>query len=948
MSDNPLCKIHNFGQSIWLDFIRRGMITSGELQTYIDEDGVRGVTANPSIFEKAITGSHDYDSAIAHEAIKGQSHREIYETIAIEDVRMAADVFRPLYDREKGADGYVSLEVSPYLAHDTAGTLAEARRFWQAVDRPNIFIKVPSTREGLPAIRQLIAEGINVNITLLFGLPRYREVAEAYISGLEERAAKGLPIDHIASVASFFLSRIDVLLDPVLDKMAKAGGAQAPLAKELEGKAAIASAKVAYQIYKEIFGSARFKKLAEKGVRSQRLLWASTSTKNPAYSDTMYVEPLIGPDTINTAPLETIDTYRDHGQPANRIEQNARESYDVLRKLGELGINIDQVTQQLEDEGVQKFETALDKLYAAIDSMSKQARASQAEIRQRLDLGLFGDGLPGRLRELQEEQAPTRFWNKDASLWGGDAGQQKQVAGSLGWQHVADEMTKRLPELYAWRDEVRAAGIRRAVLMGMGGSSLAPLVFATIFSPAANGLQVDVLDTTDPQTVRQIEQGAPLAETLFIVASKSGTTAEPQAFEGYFWHKLQGVKGKRAGENMAAITDPGSLLEQQARERGYRKTFLNFTDIGGRYSALSYFGLAPAALLGIDLRALLERAQRMAVACSAQVAAADNPGFVLGAAMAELARRGRNKVTFLMPDELAVFGLWLEQLLAESTGKQGKGLLPVAGEQVGQATAYGGDRLFVHYVLDGHPAEALGRNVDDLRRAGQPVITIRMADMLDLGGEFLRWEIATALAGKMLGINPFDQPNVQESKDNTNRLLEQVRETDRLEEPAPDLTVGALRVFGARGATSLTEVLRVFLAQARPGDYVALLAYLPDAPAVDAALQAMRQRMRDTLHLATTAGYGPRYLHSTGQLHKGGPNSGLFIELTAQPGADVPVPGQPYSFGTFMRAQALGDLQALHKHGRRALRIDLGANVEQALSQVEDALRQAVRQDTAP
>jgi transaldolase len=374
--ENSLLKLEGFGQSIWMDFIRRGMISSGELKRLIDEDGLSGMTSNPSIFEKAIAGSDDYDDAVRELAREGKSIEQIYEALTVQDIQRTADLFRPVYDRMGGADGFVSLEVSPNLARDTAKTIAEARRLWSAVGRPNMMIKVPATLEGLPAIQQLIGEGINVNITLLFGLPRYRQVAEAYMAGLERLAARSKPLKSVASVASFFLSRIDVLLDPELDKRMGVNQSKADLAAKMHGEVAILSAKAAYQIYEEIFKSVRFGKLKSHGARTQRLLWASTSTKNPAYSDLKYVEALIGPETVDTVPLETLAAYRDHGKPASRLTRDAGKASEALRRLGELGINLEAVTQQLEDEGVQKFVQAFDRLMSALQK--KRAAAVQA------------------------------------------------------------------------------------------------------------------------------------------------------------------------------------------------------------------------------------------------------------------------------------------------------------------------------------------------------------------------------------------------------------------------------------------------------------------------------------------------------------------------------------------------------------------------------------------
>jgi len=372
MDNNPLEQLGALGQSIWLDYIRRDLMAGGGLKRLIEEDGLRGMTSNPAIFEKAIVDSRDYDEDIRALALKGEGAEAIYETLTQRDVRNAADEFRPLYDRTDGQDGYVSLEVNPHLAHNTKGTIEEARRLWSALDRPNVLIKVPATAEGLPAITQLTGEGINVNVTLLFGLPRYREVAQAYIAGLEARLARREPVKRIASVASFFISRIDALVDPQLDKLIAQGGPKADLAKAARGQVAVSSAKMAYQVYKEIFGGARFGKLAAQGARAQRLLWASTGTKNPDYSDVKYIEALVGPETVNTAPLKTLDAYRDHGDPKSRLEENIGEARAVLERLSGSGIDLDAVTQKLEDDGVMKFNKPFDKLLAALEQRAPQ------------------------------------------------------------------------------------------------------------------------------------------------------------------------------------------------------------------------------------------------------------------------------------------------------------------------------------------------------------------------------------------------------------------------------------------------------------------------------------------------------------------------------------------------------------------------------------------------
>ena len=940
MSDNPLIELERIGQSVWLDFIRRALF-SGELAELIKEDGLSGITSNPSIFEKAIGGSRDYDESIRELARDDLSAAEIYERLTLEDVQRAADILRPVHERAGGRDGFVSLEVSPELAYDAVGTIAEARRLWREFNRPNALIKVPATREGLAAIRQLTGEGINVNVTLLFGLPRYREIAEAYIGGLEDRAAAGRPLGHLTSVASFFLSRIDVLVDPMLEALGRQEGPAAETARQLRGEAATASAKVASRLYHEIFDGDRFARLRAQGAHSQHLLWASTSTKSPAYSDIKYVEPLIGPNTINTLPMETINAYRDHGSPAPRLDEGVDRAEETLKRLASVGIDIDAATARLEKEGVDKFNQSYKQLLDTLEKKRAEMLAVRPD-RQTLAPGRYQVDFEQLVGRLDAERFASRLWRKDPSLWSNDPGLREQIHGSLGWLHVAEKMEDHVDELILFAREVKTAGFKRVVHMGMGGSSLAPLVMGQSIGSTGGGLPLSVLDTTDPATILALEREAPLEDTLFIVASKSGTTAEPRAFEEYFFDKVKLLKGDRAGDNFIAITDPGTPLEQAAAEKNFRRIFLNFADIGGRYSALSYFGLVPAALAGIDVQRLLSQALRMLHACVSSVPLNQNPGIVLGAFLGGLQRRGRDKVTFISGGSPATLGMWLEQLLAESTGKEGTGLLPVAGEAAGDPSAYGDDRVFIHFRLAGNVDQGLDRKVEALTEAGHPVATIIMDDIYGLGQEFLRWEIATATAGAIIGINPFDQPNVQESKDNTNRLLDQVREKGALPHEEPDLVSGALGLY-LNGAVprelSVAAALEAFFKQAAPGDYLALMAYLRQDEVTDTLLASLRTGLGRRLHVATTLGYGPRFLHSTGQFHKGGPGTGLFLQLTSDDMEDAPIPGSPYGFSVFKQAQALGDLEALRRHGRRAIRIHLGMSVPDGLRELEQSLR---------
>jgi transaldolase/glucose-6-phosphate isomerase len=939
MSKNPLLQTHEYGQSIWLDFIRRKMLDNRELERLITDDGLRGVTVNPSILDKAISGSNDYELDIERMSRQGKKPAEIYESLAIRDVQRAADLFRPLYKESEGRHGFVSLEISPYLAYETEKSIREAKRFWNELDRPNVMIKVPGTQPGLTAIRRLTAEGINVNVTLLFGLPRYRQVVQAYLDGLRDRLEAGKPIDHLASVASFFLSRIDVLVDPKLEAIMDEGTPRADTARRIHGQAAIASARLAYQIYKEIFEGPDFQELADQGARVQRLLWASTSTKNPHYSDVKYVDALIGPQTVNTIPRETLDAYRDHGDPASRLEQGLEEARQVMQSLEKLDIDIDQVTQQLEQEGVEKFERSYDDILDTLEEERASVLLGRPD-RQWTFLGAYERDVDQRLSEW--EQFAQRLWDKDPSVWKDDPQHQEIIRNGLGWLDVVQKMEKELSDLRDFAAQARRDGFTHVVHIGMGGSSLAPMVFARTFSPSEDGLPLRVLDTTNPESILNVERELPLETTLFIIASKSGTTAETRALADYYYHWAADHKNGPIGENFVAITDPGSPLEKLAGERDFRRTFLNFPDIGGRYSALSYFGLVPAALMGLDLDELLRRAQRMIHACDPKTPARENPGLSLGACLGELALNGRDKLTLLTPNSMATFGLWLEQLLAESTGKEGKGIIPVAGEPLGVPLEYEDDRVFVYFRLKNEENAVYNELVEGLEDAGHPVITILMDDHLDLGQEFFRWEFATATAGAILGIDAFNQPNVQESKDNTNRLLSRVAEDGRLDEVEPTLTQNGVSVFSETAAAMLLEALDTFFVQAQPGDYVALMAYLTETPQTNQILQEIRTTLRNSLHLVTTLGYGPRFLHSTGQLHKGGPNTGLYLQITAEDRRKPMVPGKGYSFSEFKLAQALGDFNALRQHERRVMRIHLGKDVPEGLAALQKAINESL------
>ena len=914
---NPLVELQRLGQSPWHDNISRGLLTSGKLEKMVKDGDITGLTSNPTIFEQAISQSDDYDDGIRALARKGKSADEIFDTLAIEDIRAAADVFAPIYKRTGGADGYVSIEVAPKYATDTAATVKEAQRLWKTVARPNLMVKIPATAAGVPAIERCIADGLNINVTLIFSLERYDQVMEAYIGGLEKRAAAKKPIDRIASVASFFVSRVDSAVDKQLEtKITESGPDQEAQLRELAGKAAIANAKLAYAAFRKKFGTERFAALARRGARLQRPLWASTSTKNPAYADTYYVEALVGPDTVDTMPPATIVAYKDHGTPALRLEEGLDAAAAVLQRIEDAGISIDAVTQKLEDDGVASFAKSFESLIAVVSASREALLLTDLTVAK---LGSMERAVQATLAKMDAAKLPERLWKQDPTLWKpADSAHQAEIKIRMGWLDVVDLMLTKVDEMRAFAAEIRKAGFTRAVLCGMGGSSLAPEVLRRTFGVAKGACDVAVLDSTDPAAVATLERWSDPAKTLYIVSSKSGGTTEPNVFFQYFYKRVGAKLGDAAGQNFITITDPGTAMEKRAREHGFRRIFLNRAEIGGRYSALSYFGLVPATLMGIDVGKLLKRAKRMMIACGPTVAAAQNPGLYLGAVLGTLAKAGRDKLTFVVDRKLDSFGYWTEQLIAESTGKEGTGVVPVEGEPIGRPASYGKDRLFVYVRLDG----GLERAVQGLSRAGQPVVAIRLQDAYDLGAEFMRWEIATAAAGWVLGIDPFDQPNVQESKDNTVRLLAAYNEKGALPDPGGVLPASAAD-FAVR--------LRAHLKLARKGDYVAVTAYVERTPTREKLLREIRTVIRDRFQVATTVGYGPRFLHSTGQLHKGGAANGVFVQLSAAPVADLSIPGERFTFGVLEAAQALGDYESLAKRGRRTMRVALGTDADAGL-----------------
>jgi len=890
-------KLTSLKQSLWYDNIQRKLLDAqhGELKAMIERGDIRGVTSNPTIFQNAIAKTNDYDAALIPLAWSGWDAEKIFWQLAVEDIQQACDLFRPLYDETKGGDGYVSLEVSPYLANETEATAKQAVELWERVNRPNLMVKIPATKAGVPAIRQTIAAGINVNVTLIFSLERYAEVMDAYLSGLEDRVAANEPVNMIASVASFFVSRVDTKIDPRL-----------PKDSSLLGKAAIANAKLAYHAFEEIFTSARFATLkARFGARAQRPLWASTGTKNPAYSDTLYVDSLIGPDTVNTVPPATLDAFRDHGTAAITITRGLDEAKVQLAELETAGVSMKQVTDELEAEGVKSFADAFKVLLDVVDDRRKNAASS---------LGPLADSVARRLTTLEDSSVAARVWAHDPTLWASDDAGQAEVKIRLGWLNSIEDARTRLDGYLSFAKEIHAEGIDRVLVIGMGGSSLTAEVLSSLIA-AANieaKLSLAILDSTDPQQVALAAEQYPPEKSLYILASKSGGTAELLAAFDYFWELSKGD-----GSRFIATTDAGTSLQKLAEERGFRKVFNADPNVGGRFSALTDFGLVPAALLGMDIEKLLFSAEKIQKVSNTNRSA----GFALGALLAESALAGRDKLTVLSDAPVSAFAGWIEQVIAESSGKHGKGMLPVPLEPLAAPEMYGKDRLFVYLRQAGE----LDADVAALKNAGFPVIELSITNPYDVGAEFFRWEIAVSVMCHILGINAFDQPDVQDSKLRTIAKITDYQKTGKLAD------VDLVNISDVKSA------LDTFISGSQENDFFTINAYIPRNKETVDALQDLRVAIREKTKCAVSAGFGPRFQHSTGQFHKGGPNKGLFIQVVYDAQNDMEIPTQGMSFGTLIRAQALGDYEALVAAGRRTIRVLLASPAD--ISKLTDAVK---------
>ncbi len=891
--------LNTYGQSAWLNYLRRAFLESGELGNLLEE-GIGGITSTQALFAKAISHSSDYDDVLLDLLAKGKPIAAIHEMLVIDDMQRAADALHPVHEATEGLDGYVSVELDPAVIDDAVQTAAAARHLLRAVDRGNAMIEIPATPAGIVAIRELTADGVCINVTHVFSASVYEEVAAAYLAGLEQ-FFETHTVWRIApsSVVSFSLSRIDRAVDEELARLKQ---------EQLQGRAAIALAKMVYGRCQHIFSGPRWEKLARRGARPLRLKWTRTTPRNFAYPDLHYVEALIGPDTVMTFSPVTLNAFRQRGVAAPTLAQHHDQAQKLLVSLTALGIDLETIAARLQRESLTEFRQQYQDLLLSV--RQKQAHLQSGWQRMELELGEVETAVADHITTLCRQRIPCRLWSHDHTLW------HPALAGDqLGWLHIVEAIQENLGQLHALAQDVHKLGFSDVILLGMGGASLPGQALAQLL-PRADGLTLHVLDNNNPYFIRHLTRQIKPEKTLFVVADKTGETFETIALFRHFYNLVaEAVGSGTARAHFAAITDNGSPLHTLAGKYRFRYIFLNDLYVPEAYGALSFFGLVPAVLAGVDVTAVLDNALAMVGntnSCNCP-AAGDNLGGQLGAVLAALVQVGRDKLTFIASPDLAPFVRWVEYLLATALGKEQMGLVPLVGEPLLKPDEYGADRAFVYLQLANQQPPPI---LPQLKAAGHPVITLRWETGKDVGGQFFLWQIATAIAAHLLKINPFYLPNVALVQQRVLELLDIYQQQGKL-------PPGKAAPINGRS-------LDTFLAQVRLGDYITIQAYVPPTTENDATLQAFCACLRQRRQVPVTLSYGPTYLHTTTQLYQGGPRRGYFLQLTTPlPLEDVHIPdmaGEPstsLSFGVLNMAQALADGQVLARNWRHMLRFHL-------------------------
>lgn len=937
---DALAVVRRHGQQIWLQGPRRFALSSEELAALVSEGTVSGFVFDMDVVDAALVDGADYAAARERARSSGWAPDRLLEDVLLEDAAAAAALLQKWRPGDASTRSWVAVDLPPHVGLAGEATAVWAGRLAEVTEGATALVKLPGTRAGLQAAENVIAAGYGIYLHHLFTVEQVRSALAAYLRGLRLALAAGRDLSRAAAVAAVNLLRIDVAVDQLLHDCMRRSEDDRDLLESLLGRAALGTARVAADTVREFTEDAEWVRLQGKGAVPPLLAWEGTRTSSPARREMEYLEELIGPGTASVVSWSALAALRDFGKPSPRLGRGIDEAREVLDDIAGAGIDLEAVADDLQKAAAGSDERRFGRLLNTVAAGSARAQFDVAA-------GGLEQELRESLRELEKAAVGRRLWSRDASLWSTDDTDAPAIRNRLGWLALPETMREEALPLAAIARSRAGAKEGMALLLGMGGSSLG----ADALRIAFECRNLTVVDTTAPGGIAAAAGRLQVDRSVFVVSSKSGGTAETDALEKFFFDQVSAVRDD-AGSRFFAVTDPGTPLHELARNRGYARVWLAPPDVGGRYSVLSVFGLLPAALMGIDVGRLLASAHRMAVLCGPEVPAHLNSAVVIGALMAVGARHGRDKLTFLTPPRLAGLGDWAEQLIAESSGKRGQGIVPVSREPLGDADRYGEDRLFVHFRVAGEEARANDELADEMQRRGHPVVRIVLTDVMDIGAELFRWEMATAVACAAMHVNAFDEPDVRDAKERAGALLQQYREEGRLGEPQPDFEEGSLAVMAPstyeglrqrlQPGSGLESWLSAHLRGARPPDYVGILAFLAPDLQTWHALQGLRALLRDRLGVATTLGWGPRYLHSTGQLHKGGGDGGVFLQLTADAASDLAIPGESYSFEVLLRAQALGDFQALAARGRRLLRVHLGREVETGLARLLEATRKAL------
>ena len=904
---NNCIRLYESGQSIWLDNLHRGMIKNGKLAKDIEHGLIRGVTSNPSIFRKAITNSRDYENSLIPMALANVDAEEIYFQLTVDDIRNTADLFRDLYIESQGNDGFVSLEVSPLFAHDAESTIKQAKQLWKSVNRPNLMIKVPVTKDSFSVITELTSAGINLNLTLIFSPNIYEKAALAYIDGLNQRIENGESIEKIRSVASIFVSRVDKKIDSLLSEKSVS-------MRSLQGKAAIRNAQKIYNLNLEIFNGEKFDVIKEHGGKAQRILWASTNSKNPLYKSTYYVDTLVGKNTVNTVEPETLDALLKscNTKPVLPVQNNDIDIF--FNSLDNAGINMDAVYEQLEEEGIAAF---INDYEATLDSI-----CTRCEI-IRNNMQYLQNNIEKSLEMYAQDSLMRRIFSKDPTVWTFNTQSYPEIRSRLGWLDTYKNTEPSIPDYASLRNELKKEGISKILLIGTGGFSVTAEVTASVFENESD-LSLEIIDSTDPIQINDIKKEHDPKTTLYIAASKSGNTIEVQALLKLFYKHTEEICGEDAGKHFIAITDPGSVLEKQSKELGFRKVYFSDASSGSRFSALTPYGIIPAVLAGLDHQKIGSKVYRMMQNCSPSLPIYRNEGAALGTFLGISSLEGKDKLTIITDPEFNSFGTWLEQLIAGSSGKEGKGIIPIVLEPSLENKPYSEDRIFVYINYN----NSHSNEIEKIKGEGHPVFEIYLDDKYDLFAEFYRWEIATAVACAVLGVNAFDQPDEQESKNLASAKIARFHEDNCLDEILPNWSDENSEIWLSEnscdisGCADYNEIITRFISGAEAGkNYISINAYLPEKTEIYTWLQQLRSMILKCTNCATVLGFGPRFQHYTGQLQKGGTNEGYFIQIVTDYDEDLSIPNENISFKIMERAQSLADMESLTAKERHVIRI---------------------------